>query len=35
MMYALTEHHRRALDDVFRLEREGKLTGVGSRSRRR
>ena len=26
MMYALTEHHRRALDDVFRLEREGKLT---------
>ena len=26
MMYALTEHHRRALDDVFQLEREGKLT---------
>ena len=26
MMYALTEHHRRALEDVFRLEREGKLT---------
>ena len=26
MMYALKEHHRRALDDVFRLEREGKLT---------
>jgi NADPH2:quinone reductase len=26
MMYALTEHHRRALDDVFRLAREGKLT---------
>jgi NADPH:quinone reductase len=26
MMYALTAHHRRALDDVFQLEREGKLT---------
>lgn len=26
MMYALTDHHRRALEDVFRLEREGKLT---------
>jgi len=26
MMYALTEHHRRALADVFQLEREGKLT---------
>jgi len=26
MMYALTEHHQRALQDVFRLEREGKLT---------
>jgi NADPH2:quinone reductase len=26
MMYALKEHHRRALEDVFRLAREGKLT---------
>jgi len=26
MMYALADHHRRALDEVFRLEREGKLT---------
>ena len=26
MMYALTAHHRRALDDVFQLGREGKLT---------
>jgi NADPH2:quinone reductase len=25
MMYALREHHRRALDDVFRLAREGRL----------
>jgi NADPH2:quinone reductase len=26
MMYALANHHRRALEDVFRLEREGKLS---------
>ena len=32
MMYALTAHHRRALDDVFQLEREGKLTApIGGR----